>query len=430
MEITFLHLIAIYWINCVIAAIPKRAISTYTELLIGAILSGTGHVTDAMLEVGHQKHFTTYYKMLRQGQWSWIAVTKQLVLLIIKYFPRKEWNLVVDDFIVPRVSLKAPGVKYHHEHSQKPNRSKYIWGQQWISLGLALPWGKLCACIPLLLRLHKKVGNTSKIKRAIMLIKLVLPWFKQQKNEIVIRVLTDCWYMKSTFILPMTELGVKAIGQVRKDTALFFEPKPKSPKQKGRPRTYGKKITENEFEKFPIITKIITVYGKRQIVKYKSIRCLARFLKAMPVIVVWCQLESQKTWTLILSTDLLLTPERIIKLYARRWKTEPMFNEIKHLFGIVRAWEQSSRALHRWVSVICLSYAINRLLSLIAQSKNFRKISPFIQWRQNSVMTAGLIRMGLKILFRHFGFFELWDPKSQKLILPIQSKNPNNYYKL
>jgi len=430
MEISFLHLIAICWINFVIAPIPKRAVGTYVELLIGAVLSGTGHVTDAMLEVGHQKHFTTYYKMLGQGQWSWIAVAKQLVLLIVKYFPRKEWNLIIDDFICPRVSENAPGVKYHREHSQKPNRSKYIWGQQWISLGLALPWGKICACIPLLLRLHKKVGNTSKIKRAIMLIKLVLPWFKQQKDEIVMRVLADCWYMKSTFILPMIELGVNAIGQVRKDTALFFEPKPKSANQKGRPRKYGNKITGIEFDKIPIISKIINIYGKRQIVKYKSTKCLARFLKGMPVIAVWCQLENQKSWTLILSTDLFVTPARIIKLYGRRWKTEPMFNEIKHLFGIARAWEQTSRALHRWVSMICLSYAINRLLSLLAQSKKFKKISPFVQWRQNGVMTAGLIRMGLKILFRHFGFFELWNPKSQKLVLPIQSKNSKILSKL
>jgi len=60
---------------------------------------------------------------------------------------------------------------------------------------------------------------------------------------------------------------------------------------------------------------------------------------------------------------------------------------------------------------------------LIAQSKNFKKITPFVQWRQNCVMTAGLIRMGLKIFFRHFGFCELWNPKSKKLILPIKGEN-------
>jgi len=62
MNISLLHLIAIGWINFISDPIPKKIVTTYVELLIGIILSGSGHVTDAMLEVGHQKHFTTYYK--------------------------------------------------------------------------------------------------------------------------------------------------------------------------------------------------------------------------------------------------------------------------------------------------------------------------------------------------------------------------------
>ncbi len=170
-----LHLIAIVWINFVSTAVPIRLIETYIELLIGAICSRSGHVTDALFEVGHQKHFSTYYWLLEKAKWSWIAVAKQLSSIIITFFPRHEWNFIVDDFIVPRASTKAPGVHFHHDHSQKPNRPKYIWGQQWIALGISLPWGKMCAAIPLLLRLHKKVGNTSKIKRARMLIRIVLP---------------------------------------------------------------------------------------------------------------------------------------------------------------------------------------------------------------------------------------------------------------
>ncbi len=228
--------------------------------------------------------------------------------------------------------------------------------------------------------------------------------------------------MKSTFILPLLKQGVHVLGQVRKDTALFWRPETPKIRKKGRPRTYGKKIISNDIEKLPIFKKKIHVYGERQIVSFRWTSCLARFLKGTPVIAVWCQLEKQKSWTLIISTDLHLTPERIIKLYGRRWKTEPMFNEIKNFFGIAQAWEKSSQTLHRWVSVICTAYAINRLLSLIAQSKSFKTIVPFIQWRKQSELTAGLIRLGLIVFFRHFGFKRLWNPKSKKLIVPNQQQ--------
>ncbi len=81
----------------------------------------------------------------------------------------------------------------------------------------------MCVSLPLLLRLHKKVGNSSKITRALSLVKLVLPWFKKTGKE-NFRLLVDAWYMKKTFILYALKLGINVVGQVRKDTALFLHP--------------------------------------------------------------------------------------------------------------------------------------------------------------------------------------------------------------
>ena len=87
---------------------------------------------------------------------------------------------------------------------------------------------------------------------------------------------------------------------------------------------------------------------------------LARFLKGVPVISVWSQLPGQKSWTLVVSTDLELTPEHIVKLFCKRWKTEPMFNEIKHFFGVSKAWQRSSRSLHCWFSMLSLIMNTNK----------------------------------------------------------------------
>lgn len=407
----------VLWLNFVFLGLPPRVIGTYAELLIGVMISGSGHITQALLAVGHQKHFSTYYWLIEQAQWAWLKVAKQLLRLIMTCFPRTEWNLIVDDFLCPRSSKNAPEAKYHHEHSQKPNRPKYIWGQQWVALGLSLTWGKMCVALPLLLRLHKYVGNHTKITTALTLVRTILFLLKKTGQE-KIRCLVDAWYMKRPFILPLLKRGIHVIGQVRKDTALFKEPTATSKLKRGRPKKYGKRLTARHLAKLPIHQAKLNVYGGCKTVQYRTTTCVARFLKGCVVIAVWCKFPEQKDWTLILCTDLSLTPERIIKLFARRWKIEPLFNEIKHRYGVAEAWEQTSANLHRWVSMLCVSYALTRMLSVLAIAPKNRTFVPFISWRVNQPITAGLIRIGLQLFFRQFSFSRLWEPKSKKLILP------------
>ena len=422
MHTTLTHTVIVLWINFILVAVPPKLIGTYAELLIGALMSGSGHITEALFQVGHSKHFSTYYWLIENGKWAWLKTVKKLIKLIVTFFPRKEWNLIIDDFVCPRSSDKAPYAEFYHEHSQKPNRPKYIFGQQWVALGLSLTWGKLCASLPILLRLHKKVGNRTKLTHAVTMVTYVLPLFRYKGTE-VIRCLVDAWYMKAPFILPLLNLGVHVIGQVRKDTVLYDKPQITDGKTRGRgrPRKYGQQWTEERVKELPIHQAIITVQGGCKEIKFRTTICLARFLKGVPVIAVWCQYPEQKDWSLILSTDLSLTPERIIKLYARRWKIEPMFNEIKHGYGVAEAWQQTSQALHRWVSMLCVAYSLTRLLSLIMGSKKSEKFVPIIQWRAKSVITAGLVRKGLKLFFRQFTFSLLWNPKSKKLLLPKSS---------
>lgn len=415
MQESLCNVLLVLWLNFIIQAIPCRLASTFTELLIGAVLSDSGHITDALYHVGHRKHHTTYYWMLTSGKWSSLQLNQRLIELIMTAFPRVEFHLLLDDFVCPRSTEKAPHAQYHHEHSQKPNRPKYLWGQQWLGLSLCISWSGRHVALPILLRLHKSVGNSTKLSRGVMLIKFVLPILKMTGKTI--RVFVDSWYMKAPFVLPLLALGLDVIGQARKDTALFEAPAHKAKKARGRPRKYGNRWTPERVEKLPVKTKILNVYGSCKDVKYRSIKCLARFLNGREVIAVWCQLPSQKSWSLILSTDLTLTPERIIKLYARRWRTEPMFNEIKHAFGVAHAWQQKSRTLHRWVTILCVAYSLSRMLALVFGNKK-ENVVPNIAWRRKSPLTAGLMRKGIQLFFRRFTFSVLWEPKSKKLVIP------------
>lgn len=418
MEHTPLASLLVLWLNFMTEVIPPRLIRTYTELLVGILMATGGHVTDALLAVGHGSHYSTYYWLLASAKWKWTQTPKQLIRLVTLFFPRAEWNLIVDDFINPRSSKKIPFGAYHHDHGQKPNRPHFLWGQQIVALGLSIRYGRLWASLPLVLRVHKGVGNRSKLTTAVFLIRWLAPLFRQVRTK-KLRVLVDAWYMKSPFILPLLRERIQVIGQVRKDTVLFDFPDPEEGNRRGRPRKYGPKWTLSDFkEQVPMRMADLRIYGnKPKRVTYYSRKLKARFLNGAPVIAVWSQLPGQKNWTLIVSTDLELTPEQIIKLFSKRWKTEPMFNEIKHAFGVAEAWQRSSRSLHRWLSMICSAYALTRLLSLVMNTKKNREALPPIPWRRKAPATAGLTRMAVTLFFRRFGFVMLWNPKYKKLML-------------
>jgi hypothetical protein len=95
-----------------------------------------------------------------------------------------------------------------------------------------------------------------------------------------------------------------------------------------------------------------------------------------------------------------------------------MFNEIKHAYGVAQTWQQKSRTLHRWVTMLCVAYSLSRMLALVFGNKKKDNVVPYIAWRQKSPMTAGLMRKAIQLFFRRFTFSMLWEPKSKKLVLP------------
>ena len=386
--------ILLCWITFLLLALPIRTRATFFELLIGALIARSGHITQAVLRIPSPKHWTTFYKLIEVGKWSYLLFGKQLLKLVLTFFPRSDWNLIVDDVAVVRSSKKAPGVHWVHNHTQKPNRPRCIWGQCWVALGISVSFGKRVASIPLLLHLKRTTGNASKLKSVLVLLRCVVPTLKATGTK-TIRLLIDAWYMKGTLIIPLAAQGIYVIGRVRWDTALFLPP-PQRRKRRGRPRTYGTKITTESVDRLHIHQRTFHIYGKRQPVRYRSIRCLARFLKGIPVIAVWMQLENQRGWSLILSTDITLTPERIIKLYARRWKIEPMFNELKHMVGLKETWQQSRQALSRWATMLCAAYALPRMIALVAPRKAELGIPP---WRKNQPVTSGMVVLALQRIF-------------------------------
>ena len=406
-----------YWITFLAEALPLRSVGTFIELLIGAMLTPAGFVTEAYLVVTMRNHWSSYYKWLQKGRWSWLGLSRQFVRLILKVVKQEVIHLVIDDTLTLRASKKAPGSQIHHQHGNKPNLAQYVRGQCWVSLAWVIRREKQPVALPLLTRLVPGISNTGKRVAAKTLIRAVYRLLDGRK----VRVLVDSWYMRRIFIESMLARGFDVIGQVRIDTRLYDEPPKRKKGQRGRPRKYGRKYMPKRIAHLKRSMVTLPLYGKEQEVRYRSKVLMAHFLGGRFVRVVWCEFKSEsghwKKAHLLLSTDAKLTPEQIIEAYGERWSIESMFNQLKLSWGLKEAWQQTRQTLHRWVHLTLVGYGLIQLLGYL-DDQTVRQLCCHSPWRKDNPTTAGQIRKGLLLIFHHVPVRQWWNRKCRKFEPP------------
>ena len=419
-----------YWITFLCKALPLRSIGTFIELLIGAMLTPTGFVTDAYLVVNMQNHWTSYYKWLQQGKWSWLALGRQFLRLALTVVGSDVVYLVIDDTLTLRASKKAPGSQIHHQHGNKPNLARFVRGQCWVSLAMIAKRGDGSPiALPVLSRLIPSVTNTGKLIAANTLIRAVCRLFSGRK----VRVLVDSWYMRCRFIQAMHGYGFDVIGQVRKDTRLYDVPPERKPGQRGRTRIYGDKYTPKRIAHLKRTEVTLKLYGKQQVLRYRSKLLKAKFLKGRIVRATWCEFLSDsgnwKSTCLMISTDTSMTAEQVIEAYGLRWSIESMFNQLKLAWGLKEAWQKTRQTLHRWVHITMVGYGLVQLLSCLG-SDSVAQLCQHSPWRRGAPQTAGQIRKGLLVNFRHVAVRQWWNRKCRKFEPPDWHKYRGFEYEL
>ncbi len=144
------------------------------------MITQAGFVTEAWLAIP-VRNWSSYYKWLEKGQWSWVALGLQLAKAVVTFFPQSVWLLIFDDTFIYRSSKKAPCCGIFHQHGNKTNRPVYARGQCWVTLALSITAGTRSSAIALLSRLIRAAGNRSKLDAASSLAKVVAPVFANQK---------------------------------------------------------------------------------------------------------------------------------------------------------------------------------------------------------------------------------------------------------
>ncbi|MBV8401687.1 MAG: transposase, partial [Acetobacteraceae bacterium] len=317
------------------AAVPARARTTFLDLLLGAAATKGGHVTDAILAGGLSRGWRTYYWFLERGRWSWLRIWAALLDVLTMLFRPAVCYAVIDDSVVERVSTKAPGSLVHHNHTAKPNRPKFLRGQGWLCLAAVIERNAFAVgAVPLLLRLVRRGTNRGKLRSAGLLLRLL----GQRLGHV--RRLLDAWFMRAWLIQRALAAGHTVIGCVRRDLALFEVPKSPRKRKPGRPHKYGARLTPEWVAALPQHRSAEILYGKLEVVRYRTGLAAARFLRGRVVRAVWVELErpdrrdKPRVQRLLICTDPALSALVVINGYAKRWTVESLFRNLKHGFGL------------------------------------------------------------------------------------------------
>ena len=385
------------------SSVPSRSASTFIQL-VTAVLVSHGHMSDALLSGICNRHWTSYYKWLRAGRWSYLAVARACVKLVVNNLPDDWIVFAIDDTTIYRKSKKAPRVGTLHEHGTKANRPTYVNGQCVVSLACVVQNMNLqCIALPILSCVARRVGNRNKLIAAQALFRSVRSVVAKKR----VRVLMDAWYMRGRLVLYLLEEGMEVIGQVRRDTALFHPPKAPPKGKRGRKPKKGERVYLADVEQKRFQQIQMKLYGREVLVHYRSEELVARFLNYRLVRVVWSRLEDLETGevgrtSIIICSSVARSPIEILSYYSERWSIEPMFNAIKNQWGFAKAWQQHCLSLSRWLSIISTSYFIPAFL-LAFYPEQAKAVAFKAPWRREEEVTVSTVTAGLRLIIVGLG---------------------------
>lgn len=338
-------------------------------LVLGAILApGQRTVTAVLRIVGldTERHFQTYHRVLNRAAWSSWALSRVLLQQLVATFAALGDIVVgLDDTIERRrgAQIKAKGiyrdpVRSSHSHFVKAS------GLRWLSLMLLvrIPWAERVWALPFLTvlapseryyagrpRAHKKLTDWA--RQTLLQLRRWLP-----HRRVV--VVADSSFAVISLLARVSQLAepLCMIVRFRLDAALYEPAPPRPPHTPGRPRLKGARLPTLEHRAADPKTawQRLTIahwYGEgRRTVEIVSGTAVWHHSGQPVVPLRWVLIRDPKgkfKTQALLSTDLKVKPDQIVKWFILRWQLEVTFHEVREHLGVETQRQWSDKAILR-----------------------------------------------------------------------------------
>ena len=264
---------------------------------------------------------------------AWIGLVARMHVLIKE---DGRYILIGDGVKQPKEGRRTPGVKKLHQESDNSSKGEYIHGHLFGGLGILAGNGAKLYSILLSVRLHDGIAALQKWRHGndhgeeSHVVKMIrdAAWAAQYLGESIL--LLDRLFLSKPMLLALAETpGLCAVTKAKLNATAFCPPGPY--KGRGAKPKKGPAVNVADFFRTGKFSSAeMNPYGRNQVVRFFCVnllwgRGLYRSLRL--VLTVF----DDGTKSILVSTDLTLSPESVIKLYCRRFKIECAFRELKQV---------------------------------------------------------------------------------------------------
>ena len=238
-----------------------------------------------------------------------------------------------------------PGVKKLFQESEDSSKPEYIFGHMFGAIGVVL--GNAQLCCPLKFNIQEGLKSVSRWEGSFIsgqshVIQIIDNLFDASRTFGKSYGLLDRLFLCVPALKRLKELNdtydpnehlLEIVTKAKSNCVAYTKPKVPKKRGKGRPKQKGSPVHLKdlwEYEKSFLSTSAF-VYGKKEIVKYFYSDLLWGKGLYQELRFVLTELDGVRS--ILVSTDLSLSPVQIIELYARRFKIENCFREFKQQFG-------------------------------------------------------------------------------------------------
>jgi hypothetical protein len=309
----------------------------FLDLVTGWVLCTARHTITGILPFADPRHrhaHDAFHRFFPDTRWDMSELWRRLARVLIRtFYPQGIIELDLDDTLFHRCGRKVSGAAAWRDAVRSTHaKAVFAWGLNLVVLTLRVypPWGGEPLGLPILMRLHRKRGD-SLIDLAQAMLKQVGTWLPERG----FRLHADGFYAP----LAGRDMGrVHLISRLRRDAVLYEPLSPKRRgKRRGRPRTKGCRLPtpEQMARKVRHWLRVTTIErGKaRERLVYAHPVLWYRVSKTPVLLVISRDPEAREHDDFFFTNDLSLKPEQVIAGFAGRWSIEDTFKNTKQFIG-------------------------------------------------------------------------------------------------